>query len=340
MLISLTTDYMKAILERLYQHDTLSRAEAHDLLLGIAGKTYNDAQVASLLTVYRMRDIRVDELLGFRDALIERALPIDLSEFAALDIVGTGGDGKNTFNISTCACFVVAAAGYKVAKHGNYGASSVSGASTVLEQHGIKFTNDTDKLKHSIDQCGMVYLHAPLFHPALAAVGPIRRSMKVKTIFNLLGPLVNPSHTAYQLLGVANLQQMRLYTNVLQKIGIGFTVVTSLDGYDEISLTDNFKVMSNHSESIYRPSQLGLVMAPPQALHGGNTPEAAAQIFDNVLRGKATDFQRDCVLTNAAFGIHTICQDKDIDTCLEEVRAALLSGKALKTFEHFVALNS
>lgn len=171
---------MKAILERLYQHDTLSRAEAHDLLLGIADKMYNDAQVASLLTVYRMRDIRVDELLGFRDALIERALPIDLSEFAALDIVGTGGDGKNTFNISTCACFVVAAAGYKVAKHGNYGASSVSGASTVLEQHGIKFTNDTDKLKRSIDQCGMVYLHAPLFHPALAAVGPIRRAMKVK----------------------------------------------------------------------------------------------------------------------------------------------------------------
>lgn len=234
----------------------------------------------------------------------------------------------------------MAAAGYKVAKHGNYGASSVSGASTVLEHHGIKFTNDTDKLKRCIDQCGMVYLHAPLFHPALAAVGPIRRAMKVKTIFNLLGPLVNPSHTAYQLLGVANLQQMRLYTNVLQKIGIGFTVVTSLDGYDEISLTDNFKVMSNHSESIYRPSQLGLVMASPQALHGGNTPETAAQIFDNVLRGKATDFQRDCVLTNAAFGIHTICQDKDIDTCLEEARAALLSGKALKTFEHFLTLNS
>ena len=227
---------MNTLLEHLFQHNLLSRQEAHDLLLEIADHKYPEAQVAALLTVF------------------------------PLDIVGTGGDSKNTFNISTCACFVVAGAGYKVAKHGNYGASSVSGASTVLEQHGVKFTNDADQLKRSIDQCGMAYLHAPLFHPALAAVGPLRKALKVKTIFNLLGPLVNPCHTAYQLLGVANLQQMRLYTNTLQQIGLGFTVVTSLDGYDEISLTDSFKVMSNHSESIYSPTQLGLTIAPPHCM--------------------------------------------------------------------------
>ena len=331
---------MKAILERLYQHDTLSRAEAHDLLLGIAGKTYNDAQVASLLTVYRMRDIRVDELLGFRDALIERALPIDLSEFAALDIVGTGGDGKNTFNISTCACFVVAAAGYKVAKHGNYGASSVSGASTVLEHHGIKFTNDTDKLKRSIDQCGMVYLHAPLFHAALAAVGPIRRAMKVKTIFNLLGPLVNPSHTAYQLLGVANLQQMRLYTNVLQKIGIGFTVVTSLDGYDEISLTGDFKVATNTYERIFSPSDFGMQKAKPEELVAGATEKEAAQIFDAVLENRALPAQKNIVIANAAFGIQTFERgQKPIEECIDIARESIESGRALATFKKFREIN-
>lgn len=331
---------MKEILEHLYQHNILTRQQAHDVMLGIADKQYAEAQVASLLSVYRLRNIHVDELLGFRDALIERALPIDLSAYHALDIVGTGGDGKNTFNISTCACFVVAGAGYKVAKHGNYGVSSVSGASTVLEQHGVKFTNNVNTLKRSIETCGMAYLHAPLFHPALAAVGPLRRQLKVKTIFNLLGPLVNPAHTSSQLLGVATLEQMRLYTNTLQHIGINFAVVTSLDGYDEISLTDNFKVMTNHSESIYRPSTLGLKLASQQTLFGGETTAEAAAIFNNVLKGCATDEQRDAVLVNAAFGIKTICSEKDIETCLEEARASLLSGKALKTFEHFVTLNA
>ena len=186
----------------------------------------------------------------------------------------------------------------------------------------------------------MAYLHAPLFHPALAVVGPLRKQLGFKTFFNLLGPLVNPSHTAYQLLGVADLQQMRLYTNTLQQIGIGFTVVTSLDGYDEISLTDSFKVMSNHTESVYRPSEIGMNIAPPTALHGGNTAEEASHIFDNVLNNTATDFQRNCVLVNAAFGIHTICPEKSIECCLDEARTSLQSGKALEVFKKFVEINS
>ena len=331
---------MKNLLEHLFQHNILTRQQAHEVMIGIADKRYDEAQVAAFLAVYRMRAIHTPELLGFRDALIERALPIDLSAYKALDIVGTGGDGKNTFNISTCACFVVAGAGYNVAKHGNYGASSVSGASTVLQLHGVKFTNDAEKLQRSIEQCGVAYLHAPLFHPALAAVAPLRKSLKVKTIFNLLGPLVNPSHTASQLLGVATLEQMRLYTNTLQRIGINFAVVTSLDGYDEISLTEGFKVMTNHSESIYSPTDLGLPIAAQAELYGGTTPEEAAKIFTNVLQGCATPSQTNAVLVNAAFGIHTICPDKNIETCMEEARASLLSGKALKTFQHFLALNS
>ncbi len=331
---------MKEILSRLYTHDVLSQDETYALMNGIAEKKYPEAQVAALLAVYGMRAITVDELLGFRRALVERALPIDLSAYKAIDIVGTGGDGKNTFNISTCSCFVVAGAGYKVAKHGNYGASSVSGASTVLELHGFQFTNDADRLEKSIEESGVAYLHAPKFHPALAAVGPIRRALGVKTIFNLLGPLVNPCKPAYQLLGVANLNQMRLYTQTLQRLGIGFTVVNSLDGYDEISLTSEFKLMTNNFENIYAPKELGYDTVSPAMLYGGETAEEAAAIFDAVLAGTATSEQTNCVKTNAAFAIRTICPEKTIEECLAEAGESLASGKAQAAFKTFIEVNS
>ncbi len=331
---------MKALLERLYLSDKLTRREAHDLIDHIAAREIPEAQVASLLTVYRMRPVSTEEMLGFRDGLLERAVPIDLSAYKALDIVGTGGDGKNTFNISTCACFVVAGAGYRVAKHGNYGATSVSGASTVLELHGVKFTNDPDRIKRSIEGCGVAYLHAPLFHPALAAVGPVRRGLGVKTIFNLLGPLVNPSHNAYQLLGVANIAQMRLYQNVLQQIGLGFTIATSLDGYDEISLTANFKIVSNGGDSILSPTDIGFDHADPESLKGGATAKEAAEIFDSVLSGKGNRSQEGCVLATAAYGIHTICPEKPTTECVEIAKDSLESGAAKEAFERFIALNS
>lgn len=331
---------MKTTLERLYAHEYLTRQEAHTLMLGLADKSFSTEQTAAFLSALRMRDVLPTELLGFRDALMERAISVDLSAYEPLDIVGTGGDGKNTFNISTCACFIVAGAGYKVAKHGNYGATSVSGASTVLEQHGVKFTNDADQLRRSIDSCGVAYLHAPLFHPALAAVGSIRRSLKVKTIFNLLGPLVNPSHTKYQLLGVADLKQMRLYTATLQHIDIEFTVVTSFDGYDEISLTSDFKAMSNHSETIFSPSSLALPSVQGIDLNGGDTPQEAAAIFDDVLNGNASTPRTACVLANAAMGIHTICPNKPLEHCLEEARDSLYSGRAKEVFRHYLQLNS
>ena len=248
---------MKQILSRLFNHEHLSEAEARQLLLDITAGRYPDAQVAALLTAFCMRDITVDELTGFREALMQTRVPIDFAPYRPIDIVGTGGDGKNTFNISTCACFVVAGAGYKVAKHGNYGATSVSGASDVIEEHGIRFTADPDTLRRSMDECNLAYLHAQLFNPAMKSVAAVRKSLGVRTLFNLLGPLVNPCRPAYQLLGVSQLSLMRLYTYVFCKAGVEFAVVNSLDNYDEISLTDEFKVMTRRDERIYRPLSAG-----------------------------------------------------------------------------------
>lgn len=331
---------MKEILLRLFAHEELSSSEACSLMLGVTNGDYNDAQLASLLTVFQMRGVTVPELVGFRRALLSTRVPVDLSDYAPIDIVGTGGDGKNTFNISTCACFVVAAAGYTVAKHGNYGATSVSGASNVMEQHGVRFTADEARLRRSVEGCGVAYLHAPLFNPAMKHVASVRRSLQVRTLFNLLGPLINPCCPPYQLLGVADLAQMRLYTLTLQELGVGFAVVNNLDGYDEISLTDEFKVMTNRYETIYRPSDLGFALSPQEALSGGATPEEAAHIFDAVLQGRATQAQTDCVLINASFAIQARHPQRPIDECVAVAHGALASGKAWKTFCRFVELNS
>lgn len=331
---------MKNILEKLFAGGTLSEPEACETLTRITTGAVPEAQVAGLLAAYRMRPVTTEELLGFRQSLIDSARPIDLSSFHAIDIVGTGGDGKNTFNISTCACFVIAGAGYHVAKHGNFGASSVSGASTVLQQHGVKFTHDESRLHRSIEECGVAYLHAPLFHPALGAVGPLRRTLGFKTFFNLLGPLVNPCHPAAQLLGVADLVQLRLYRDVLVRLQRPFCVVTSLDGYDEISLTTDFKVATNHGENLFRPDELGLEHSDATLLSGGSQAEDAAEIFDRVLDGTAEPSQRNTVLVNAAFGIRLLSQGRSLAECLDEARVSLESGRAKARFKHFVEINS
>ena len=331
---------MKQILTRLFNHEILTSEEARTLMENMTKGCYNDAQIAALLTVFQMRGIKVDELIGFREALLDSRVPINLKAYSPIDIVGTGGDGKNTFNISTCACFIVAGAGYHVAKHGNYGATSVSGASNVMELHGIKFTNSQDQLERSIEGCGMAYLHAPLFNPAMKAVAPVRKAIRVRTLFNLLGPLVNPCLPEYQLLGVADLSQMRLYTNTLQKLGVGFAVVNNLDGYDEISLTDEFKVMTNLYETIHRPEELGFPLIRQEELRGGNTPQEAARIFDRVLLREATKAQTDCVLINASFAIQVMEPRKSIEECVAIARESLESGKAYSTFKKFVELNN
>ncbi|MDR3269811.1 MAG: anthranilate phosphoribosyltransferase [Tannerella sp.] len=330
---------MKQILYRLFEHRYLDRSEAQTLLQNIATGRYNESQIASLITVFLMRSISVDELTGFRDALLDMSHRVDLSDYPFIDIVGTGGDGKNTFNISTAACFVLAGAGYHVVKHGNYGATSVSGASNVMEQHGVKFTTDVDRLRASMDACRIAYLHAPLFNPALKAVAPVRKSLAVRSFFNILGPLVNPAIPKYQLLGVYNLPLARLYTYAYQASGVRFGVVHSLDGYDEISLTGEFKVTMTGKEKIYTPEMIGLPRVQESDLFGGDTPADAARIFDAVMHNTATPAQRNCVLANAAFAIQVICPEKKIAACLAEATESLAGGKALQALRKFLELN-
>ena len=331
---------MKQILYKLFEHQYLGRSEARDILQNIAQGKYSDAQIASLITVFLMRNISVEELCGFRDALLDMRIPVDLNEFSPIDIVGTGGDGKNTFNISTASCFVLAGAGYPVVKHGNYGATSVSGASNVMEQHGVKFTNDNDKLRRSMEQCNMAYLHAPLFNSAMKAVAPVRKALGVRTFFNMLGPLVNPVFPKYQLLGVYNLPLLRLYSYTYQQSDTQFAVVHSLDGYDEISLTTEFKVATSGNEKIYTPESLGFSRYQEADLYGGDTPEEAAKIFNTVLKNKATSAQRDVVIANSAFAIQVIESQKSIFECIDMAKESLESGKALQVLNKFVELNS
>lgn len=331
----------KKVFNQLLNHEELSRETARELLVAITRQELTVEEITALLTALQMRGISVDELLGFRDGILETgvAVPLDCDRY--IDVVGTGGDRKNTFNISTTACFVIAGAGYKVAKHGNYAATSVSGASNVIEQHGVKFTDDLDKLNRSINECGIVYLHARLFAKAMKIVGPIRAALPFPTFFNLLGPIINPSRPQCQLLGTANLDQMRLYNSVYQRLGIDYGIVNSMDGYDEISLTGDFKVMTNNYEKVFHVSDLGFEIAKPEELKAGATEEEAAKIFDTVLDGTCLPAQRNIVLANAAFAIQVLEKGKkDISECLDIARESLDSGNALRTFKKFVEINS
>lgn len=329
------------IFNRLLNHEELQREETKNLLVAITQGELNDPEIAALLTAIQMRGITVEVLLGFRDGILETGVPVPLHCDRYIDVVGTGGDRKNTFNISTTACFVIAGAGYKVAKHGNFSATSVSGASNVIKNHGVMFTDDADKLNRSLDECGIVYLHAQLFAKAMKFVGAIRKALPFPTFFNLLGPIINPSKPQCQLLGVANLNQMRLYQQVYQRIGIDYGIVNSIDGYDEISLTSDFKVTTNDYERVFKPADLGFDIARPEELVGGATEEEAAQIFDAVLQGTALQAQKNIVMANAAFAIQVLEKGKkSIEECIDIARESLDSGKALSTFRRFVEINS
>lgn len=332
---------MKQILNRLFEHQQLSSSEAARVMTGIAEGVYNDTQIAALISVFLMRNISLDELIGFSDALLEKRINVDrLRAYNPIDIVGTGGDGKNTFNISTAACFVVAAAGYKVAKHGNYGATSISGASNVMEMHGVRFTNDVARLERSLDECGMAYLHAPLFNSAMKAVAPVRKALGVRTIFNMLGPIVNPIIPERNVLGVYNLKLARLYQYIYQQRGVNYAIVHSLDGYDEVSLTSPFKLIDTTGEYILTHEALGLPACREEQLHGGDTPREAAEIFMAVLSGTATEAQTAAVLANAAVAIRTIEPQISLEDATAKAREAIESGQSLRTFRHFLELNN
>ncbi len=326
---------MKKILNYLFEYKTLGREQAKELLLQLSEGKFSDAEISSLITVYLMRSVTIEELQGFRDALLELALPVNLNA-DTIDIVGTGGDGKNTFNISTLSCFIVAGTGNKVAKHGNYGASTISGSSNVMEQLGYRFKTDEKVLNEELDKANICFLHAPLFHPALKVVGSIRRSLGVRTFFNMLGPMVNPASPKYQLVGVYNLEMARIYNYLLQQENTSFAILHSLDGYDEISLTGDTKVITNKGEQVYTAEQLGKRIVLPADLHGGNNVEDAAQIFLKILRGEGTWSQNAVVLANAAMALHCMNKYESYEQCYQLAVDSLESGKAYKCLQTLI----
>lgn len=331
---------MKQYLLKLIDGATLTREETHQILLDIVAEKTNECQVSALLMAMQVRGVTVDELLGFRDGILETGLHVDFSDYNTLDVVGTGGDGKNTFNISTCSAFVIAGAGYKVTKHGNGGSTSVSGASNVLQGHGVKFTSDYDTLRRSLDEAGICYLHAPLFAHGMKYVGPTRKALQIPTAFNLLGPLVNPCQPKNSLHGTANQEQLRLYTAIHQRLGDNYGVVTSYDGYDEISLTSGFKFTTNYFEKVFTPKDLGFNYILQSDIYAGTTVEDAIRIFDQVLEGTSTEAQRNVVLANSACGISVMNPNLSIAESVQIARESLESGRALSAFRKFVEINS
>lgn len=330
---------MKAILNKLYNHERLSKAEAKQILIDIAASKYNDAHLASFMTVFMMRPITVDELSGFRDALKELAIKVDLSDFNTIDIVGTGGDGKDTFNISTLTSFIVAGTGQKVAKHGNYSVSSKSGSSDMLESFGYNFTNDENTLKEHLEKANICFLHAPKFHPAMKAVGPTRKALALKTFFNMLGPLVNPSSPKNHMLGTFNLEIARLYNYILQgEKDINYGIIHALDGYDEISLTSGFKFFTKNGEQIINPEDFGQKRIQQSEIFGGDSVADAAKIFKTILDGKGTEAQNNVVLTNAAFALKIVDDALSFNDAFEKAKQSLFNKKAKECLNNLVSI--
>ena len=329
---------MKQLLNRLINHESISSEEAKRVLVDISDGKFNQSQIASFLTIFMMRSITLEELQGFRDALLDLCIPVDLSDFNAIDLCGTGGDGKDTFNISTLSSFITAGAGVKVAKHGNYGVSSSSGSSNVMEALGVKFTNDVDKLKQTIDKAGICVMHAPLFHPAMKNVAPIRKELGVKTFFNMLGPMVNPSFPKNQMVGVFNLELQRIYGYLYQNTDKNYSIVHALDGYDEISLTGNTKIISNDSETMLNPSDLGLNQIEQSEIFGGTTVAEAAKIFKTIINGKGTEAQNNVVCANAGLAIATVKKISHQEG-FQLAKESLESNKARTSLERLIELS-
>jgi len=328
---------MKHVLNRLINHETISAAEAKQILINISKGDYNQSQIAAFLTIFMMRTVTLEELRGFRDALLELCVPVDLAAYNPIDLCGTGGDGKDTFNISTLSSFVTAAAGVPVAKHGNYGVSSACGSSNVLESLGVKFSNDVDFLERAIATTGICVLHAPLFHPAMKNVAPIRRELGVKTFFNMLGPMVNPAFPKNQMVGVFNLELLRLYNYLYQDSDKNYSIVHDLGGYDEISLTNTVKIVSNDSEVLFSSEDLGLQNNTQEAIFGGNSVADASKIFKTIISGNGTDAQNNVVCTNAGLAIATAKKIAHVEG-YELAKEALFSGKANECLTKLIAL--
>ena len=331
---------MRNILNNLFEHKTLDRNSARQVMIEIGNGIYNEHQVTAFMTVFLMRSIKLEELQGFQDALLALCRKLDFKGLKTIDIVGTGGDGKNTFNISTLACFIVAGAGHKVTKHGNYGASTISGASNLLENLGYKFKNDNDTLLKELEETNICFLHAPMFHPAMKFAGPIRKNLGMRTFFNMLGPLMNPSFPSFSVIGVNSLESARLYNYLMQQQPNNFAIVHSLDGYDEISLTGDSKIIMQDGEKNLTAKELGKMEIKPEDIWGGSTVDEAAEKFMNIIQGKGTPQQEAVVTANAAIALQTTGAFPDYDTAFEAAKESLKSGRARDCLKKLIALQS
>lgn len=331
---------MRNILNHLFEHKTLTRSEAEEVLTNIASGKYSEPEIAAFVTVYLMRSITVEELSGFRDALLNLCLRLDLGGMDTIDVCGTGGDGKDTFNISTLTAFVLAGAGAKVAKHGNVGVSSACGSSNIMEFAGYRFSTDRDKLLREIESTGVCFLHAPLFNPAMKNVAPVRRALKVKTFFNMLGPMVNPSFPKKQLVGVYSLELARLYNYLYQQSDIRCCIVHSLDGYDEVSLTSGFKYILDGVDQIITPEDFGYRRTDPGALSGGGSVQEASGIFMNILGGRGTDAQHSVVLANAELALRCYYPSRTAQECRALAEGSLFGGKAHQAFKKLIDMQA
>lgn len=329
---------MKKILSHLFEQNILTTQEAKAILLRIGQGEFSDPEIASFLTVFLMRKIEANELAGFREALLELCVPVNTNGLDIIDVCGTGGDEKNTFNISTLTSFVIAGAGYHVVKHGNYAVSSSVGSSNVIEQLGYTFSNDSDKIRRELEQAKICYLHAPFFHPAMKHVANVRKNLKLKTFFNLLGPMVNPARPNKQIVGVFNQEVQELYSKVYQNINADYYLLNSLDGYDEISLTSPFRAISKTEDNIYKPSDIGFSTIAPEALHGSETIEGSAKLFVHILEGNGTKEQQNAVTANAAFGIKCFHPDKSIEECMAIAFQSIESGAAYNALKELLKL--
>lgn len=329
---------MKKILNYLFEHKTLTRSEAGEILTNMAAGIYSESEMAAFITVYLMRSITVEELAGFRDALLNLCLKTDLSDFETMDVCGTGGDNKDTFNISTICTFILAGAGLKMVKHGNYAVSSICGSSNIMEFYGYKFSNDRARLAKEIDKTGVCFLHAPLFNPAMKNIAPVRRSLKIKTFFNMLGPLINPAFPFRQMIGVYSLDLARLYNYLFQQTEKGFAIVYSLDGYDEVSLTSDFKYVLNGAESFYSPSDIGFQKVNSSELKGGLTVGDSARMFIDILGGQGSRAQTDVVLANAQMALKCRYPEKSLNECKEIADESVASGRALDSFRRLISM--
>ena len=327
---------MKKILNQLFEHKTLSKTQARDVMVQIAENKFTEAEIASFVTVFLMRTISIEELLGFKDALLEKAVAVEFATKDLIDIVGTGGDGKNTFNISTLSCFIAAGAGHKVAKHGNYGSTSISGSSNVMEHLGYRFKTNSDGLNEDLERANICFLHAPIFHPALKAVAGVRKQLGIRTFFNMLGPMVNPVQPAYQVIGVYNMEMARLYNYMLQQGDSAYTIVHGLDGYDEISLTSDTKIITNKGEKVWSAEALGKRHVQPEDIDGGHTIQAAADIFLNILQRKGTWAQMAVVVANAAVALHITGKYDSYEAAYNAALESLESGAAYDCFQKLI----